>query len=65
VRLRPSEIIEAAGAKFLSIEGNAVVIQDKVTGKKIQVYTSALRSVDDVRMALKAAREKVRDFPPM
>jgi hypothetical protein len=58
-------IVEAAGAEFVSISGNVVTIKDLVSGRKLQLYDSALRTVEDVRSALRSIGEKVLGFEPL
>lgn len=58
------ELISQAGARFVGLVGNSVLFIDPVTGESLRLYTWALRSLRDVELALKSAREKSLDFEP-
>jgi hypothetical protein len=58
------ELVEQAGAEFIGVERNSVLFRDG-DGPTLTLYTFACRSVEDVALALKGAREKRLDFPPL
>jgi hypothetical protein len=57
-------LVESAGAEYVA-ERNGIVYFRSVDGVTISLYAFALRSIDDVELALKATREPVVDFPPL
>jgi hypothetical protein len=59
------KLIESGGGVFISIDSNVVIFSDPQTGKRIQLFTSALRSAEDVRLALKHSREVYVGFEPL
>jgi hypothetical protein len=59
----PREIIEAAGAEYVGRRGNSVRFCDPETGKETSLYLSAI-SLENVCLALKAAREDLLEFQP-
>jgi hypothetical protein len=63
LRMDYQQIIEAAGAEYIGVRGNSVLFRDPLAGGVVlSLYCFALRSVRDVELALKNAREKVFDF---
>ena len=58
------ELIEQAGAEFLAVRGGCVFFSDPVSGKSLSLYVFACRSVQDVELSLKGAREKILEFQP-
>jgi hypothetical protein len=59
-------IVEAGGGKFISAHPsqNSVYFWDETESRVLSLYISAL-TVENVRLALKDARERVLDFPPL
>jgi len=62
MRVNYQEIIEAAGARFGGVRGDSVFFSDPETGARLSLYLGACRSVEDVRLALKAGRDKIVVF---
>lgn len=58
------ELIEQAGAEFVAVRGESVFFLDPVSGKSLSLYTWACRSLADIELALKSAREKNLEFEP-
>ncbi len=58
-------LVEGAGAQFIDVRGNVVRFRDPETGTLLSLYTFALRSIEDVRLALKSVREPVVPFDPL
>lgn len=54
--------IEDAGAEYLGIRGDSVSFRDPESDAVCTLYIFAATRVN-VRLSLKEAREKVRDFP--
>jgi hypothetical protein len=59
------KLILAAGAEFLGARDGVVRFRDRQTGCVLTLYARALRSVEDVRLALKSARDPVVGFQPI
>jgi hypothetical protein len=59
------EIIENAGARYIGTADGVVYFSDCESGHVLRLYCHALRSVDDVLLALKASREPVVEFAPL
>lgn len=57
-------IIEAAGAEFCGVRADSVYFRDPETGANLSLYLWACDS-QNVRLALKASRDRVRDFPQL
>jgi hypothetical protein len=57
--------VSEAGAEYIGVCDGSVRFRDPETGVVLSLYTHALRSVEDVRLALKASREPVVDFEPL
>jgi hypothetical protein len=57
-------LVEQAGAEFIGVEKNSVLFRDG-DGRTLTLYTFACRSAEDVVLALKGAREKRLNFPPL
>jgi hypothetical protein len=56
--------VEEAGGRFVGVVGDSVLFTDPVSGRSLSLYIKALRSVADVELALKSAREKNLEFEP-
>lgn len=57
---------EIAGAEYLKTDAGGVVwFKCRESGKVLSLYAFAMRSPDDVKLALKAVREPVEDFAPL
>jgi hypothetical protein len=59
------KLILEAGAEYIGTRGDSVVFRDPQTLTTLSLYTHALRTVHDVRLALKSAREPVVGFEPL
>lgn len=59
------EIVTVAGARFLRVDNGSVYFADPQDGSVLSLYASGLRSVEDVRLALKSSREKAGEFSPL
>ena len=59
-----AELISQAGGHFVAVRGNSVLFTDRLTGTSVSLYTWACRSLADVELALKSAREKNLEFEP-
>jgi hypothetical protein len=58
------EAIESAGAEYIGIRGDSILFRDPRTDAVCSLYLfSATRT--NVMLTLKAARERVRDFPAL
>jgi hypothetical protein len=53
-------LVEAAGGYFLYVLGDEAFFRDGRNGAQMSLYVSACRSVEDVALAIKANREKIR-----
>jgi hypothetical protein len=54
---------EVAGARYLGTCNNVVLFQDPEDGFTMKLWCFACKSPDDVRLAIKAHRNQVHDFP--
>ena len=54
------EIIERGGGFFIEVRGDEVRFRDasEINGETLSLYASACRSAEDVRLAIKASRER-------
>jgi hypothetical protein len=59
------QLIIEAGAEYLGEQYGTVRFRDRETGRVLTLYARALKTADDVLMALKAAREPVVGFEPL
>jgi hypothetical protein len=64
VAIDAQTVVESAGATFVA-EREGVVYFRADDGMTISLYAFALRSIDDVELALKSHRERVLDFEPL
>jgi hypothetical protein len=58
-------LVERGGAVFVGIRGDSVVFTDHETHATLTLYKHALRSIEDVELALKSVREPVVGFEPL
>jgi hypothetical protein len=56
--------IQAAEAEFVAVRGDSVLFRDPKTDTVCSLYIFAVTRVN-VLLALKDARERVLDFPPL
>jgi hypothetical protein len=59
------KLVLEGGGVYLETRGGNVRFRDPQSGAVLTLYTHALRSVKDVRLALKSAREPVVGFEPL
>jgi len=66
MRCSYKQIVEDGGGKFISAHPaqNTVYFYDETETRVLSLYLSAL-TIENVRLALKDARERVCDFPPL
>jgi hypothetical protein len=58
-------LVESAGAEYVAERDGVVYFRACDDCATISLYAFALRSTEDVRLALKARLEPVADFPPL
>lgn len=58
-------LVERGGARFIGIVGDSVRFADPRDGAVMSLFLFALRSTEDVRLALKSHRESLREFAPL
>jgi hypothetical protein len=51
------KIVKSANAIFISVNYNVLRFQAEPGGKILSLYTSAVRSPEDIKLAVKAFRE--------
>lgn len=59
------KLVLEGGGEYLGLRGGNVRFRDPQTGAVLTLYVYALRTVHDVRLALKSAREPVVGFEPL
>jgi hypothetical protein len=59
------QFVEDAGAELVGVKNGTVYFLDPQDRARLSLYVHALRSVDDVVLALKAHREPTHDFEPL
>ena len=55
-------MVELGGGRYIGTCDNVVMFVDPRDGKTLQLFTIALRSPEDVALALKNHREPIQDF---
>jgi hypothetical protein len=53
------DLVERAGAVYIGVTGDCVQFAAQPGGAVISLYLFACRSIEDVRLALKAERERL------
>jgi len=54
-------LVELGGGRYVGRRGNSVLFSDPEDGHLFTLYVNALRSPEDVRLALKSHREDLAD----
>jgi hypothetical protein len=58
-------LVEAAGARYCGQDNRVVYFKDPKDDFTMSLYCFALRSPEDVAMAIRSHQNQVRDFPPL
>jgi hypothetical protein len=58
-------LVESAGAEFVAVRNGTVFFLDPQDRARLSLYVHALRSIDDVHLALKNHREPALGFEPL